>query len=87
MTTKLISLGEYRSNLSSLWKEAKTKNIRYVVMVRSQPVFEVNPIHGNVFDDDFVPEFVQLPDNQVTPELLAKIEATMRKPKSELMNI
>ncbi|MDD2916999.1 MAG: hypothetical protein PHH70_04110 [Candidatus Gracilibacteria bacterium] len=87
MTTKLISLGEYRSNLSSLWKEAKTKNIRYVVMVRSQPVFEVNPIHGNVFDDDFVPELVQLPDDQVTPELRKKIEASMKKPITSFHNL
>jgi len=44
MTTKLISLNQYRTNLTKLWKDAKEKNVRYVVMVHSKPVFEVTPI-------------------------------------------
>jgi len=46
MTTKLISLNQYRTNLTKLWKDAKEKNVRYVVMVHSKPVFEVTPISG-----------------------------------------
>ncbi len=87
MTTKLISLAEYRSNLSTLWKEAKTNNIRYVVMVRSEPVFEVNPIHGNTFTDDFIPKLVELPKEQITPELQQKIDTSMKKPISSFHNI
>ncbi len=50
MVTKLIWLNEYRSNLTKLWKESQKKKIRYIVMVHSKPVFEVNPILGNSFD-------------------------------------
>lgn len=86
MTTKLISLAEYRSNLSSLWKEAQEKNIRYIVMVRSEAVFEVNPIRGNIFDT-LVPRFEELPDNEVTPDIKAKLDSVMQKQVSELRNI
>ena len=44
MTTKLISLNEYRKNLSKLWKKAQKENIKYIVLVHSKPVFEVNPV-------------------------------------------
>jgi len=50
MITKLIGLNEYRSNLTKLWKESQKKKIRYIVMVHSRPVFEVNPILNNNFD-------------------------------------
>lgn len=45
MTTKIIGIKEYRQNITSLWKEAREKNIRYIVMYHSKPVFEVNPLH------------------------------------------
>jgi hypothetical protein len=44
MTTKIIGIKEYRKNITSLWKEARKKNIRYIVMYHSKPVFEVNPL-------------------------------------------
>ena len=44
MTTKTIGIKEYRKNLTSLWKTAREKNIRYIVMVHSKPVFELNPL-------------------------------------------
>ena len=44
MTTKLISLHEFRKNLSSIWKTAKKKNEVYIVMVHSKPVLEVRPV-------------------------------------------
>ena len=44
MTTKLISINEYRKNLSKLWKKAQKEKIRYIVLVHSKPVFEVNPV-------------------------------------------
>lgn len=43
MTTKVIGIKEFRQNITSLWKEARKKNIRYVVMYHSKPIFEVNP--------------------------------------------
>ncbi|MBD3330336.1 hypothetical protein GF354_02275 [Candidatus Peregrinibacteria bacterium] len=47
MTTKIIGIKKFRENITSLWKEAKKKKIRYIVMYHSTPVMEVNPI-----DDD-----------------------------------
>lgn len=42
--TKTIGLKEFRSNITTLWKTAQKKNIRYIVMHHSNPVFEVNPV-------------------------------------------
>lgn len=44
MTTKTIGIKEFRQNITSIWKEAREKNIRYIVMVHSKPVFELNPL-------------------------------------------
>lgn len=44
MTTKTIGIKEYRQNITTLWKEAREKNIRYIVMYHAKPVFEVNPL-------------------------------------------
>lgn len=44
MTTKIIGIKDYRKNITSLWKEAREKNIRYIVMYHARPVFEVNPL-------------------------------------------
>ena len=44
MTTKLIGIKQFRQNVTNLWKEARTKKIRYIVLFHSKPVFEVNPI-------------------------------------------
>lgn len=44
MITKIIGIKDYRENITSLWKEAREKNIRYIVMYHSKPVFEVNPL-------------------------------------------
>ncbi len=44
METKIISLAEFRKGVSHIWKEAKSKKIKYVVMVHSKPVFEVTPV-------------------------------------------
>ncbi|MFA5793251.1 MAG: hypothetical protein WC897_05300 [Candidatus Gracilibacteria bacterium] len=44
MTTKIIGIKEYRQNITSLWKEARKENIRYIVMYHSKPVFEVSPL-------------------------------------------
>lgn len=44
MTTKVIGIKKFRQNMTSLWKEAKKKNIRFIVLHHSQPVFEVKPL-------------------------------------------
>lgn len=50
MTTKTIGLKDFRTNITTLWKTAQKKGIRYIVMHHSRPVFEVNP----VMDDDIL---------------------------------
>jgi hypothetical protein len=55
MTTKIIGIKEYRQNITTLWKAARAKNIRYVVMYHSKPVFEVNPLQ----DDDELIEILR----------------------------
>ncbi len=57
MTTQLISLNEYRKNLSTIWKQAQEKNIKYVVLVHSKPVMEVKPIYNNIIEDDWDTEY------------------------------
>ena len=44
MTTKIIGIKKFRENITSLWKEAKKKKIKYIVMYHSKPILEVNPI-------------------------------------------
>lgn len=52
MLTKIISLKEYRQKITSLWKEANEKNIRYIVLHHSKPILDVKPYAGTevVFD-------------------------------------
>jgi len=57
MTTELISLNEYRKNLSTIWKKSQEQNIKYVVLVHSKPVMEVKPIYDNIIEDDWDTEY------------------------------
>lgn len=44
MTTKIIGIKNFRENITKLWKEAKKKNIRFIVMNHSEPILEVKSI-------------------------------------------
>ncbi|MAG29131.1 hypothetical protein CL632_03250 [bacterium] len=44
MTTQVIGIKEFRQNITSLWKDARKKNRRYIVMHHATPVFEVKPL-------------------------------------------
>jgi len=55
MTTKIINIREYRNNITSLWKEARDKKVKYIVLVHSKPAFEVKPI-----SEDFAIEEVEV---------------------------
>ncbi|MBT3864599.1 hypothetical protein HOE49_04315 [Candidatus Peregrinibacteria bacterium] len=44
MTTKIIGIKDFRQNITNIWREARDKNIRYIVMYHTTPIFEVNPI-------------------------------------------
>lgn len=54
MTTKIISLKDYRHNITSLWKESQKDNIRYIVLHHSKPVLDVRPFREDelVFEGD-----------------------------------
>ncbi|MBT3413095.1 MAG: hypothetical protein HOJ15_02935 [Candidatus Jacksonbacteria bacterium] len=49
MTTKIVGVKEFRDNMTRYWKKARKENIRYIVMHRSTPVLEVNPLMGDNF--------------------------------------
>ncbi len=53
MTTQLISINEFRRDISSLWKKAQAENIKYTVLSHWKAVFEVTPVINNVIDDDW----------------------------------
>ena len=73
MTTQLISLNNYRKNISTLWKKWKEENIKYIVMVHSQPVFEVIPIMDNSFEDNLL-ELVQVSEDNLPKNVLEKLD-------------
>lgn len=52
MTTKIVGIKDFRENITSIWREAREKNIRYIVMYHSTPIFEVNPLK----EDEFILE-------------------------------
>jgi hypothetical protein len=54
MLTKIISLKDYRRNITKLWKEAQEKGVRYIVLHHSKPILDVRPYQEEeiVFDDD-----------------------------------
>lgn len=44
MTTKIIGIKEFRNRINTLWKTARKKNIRYIIMYHSTPILEARPI-------------------------------------------
>ena len=55
MTTKFIGIKEFRQNLSRLSKEAREKNIRFIVMSHSVPLWKVEPLED---EDDLIDELI-----------------------------
>lgn len=44
MTTKAIGIKQFRQNMTSLWKEANNKQVKYIIMYHSKPILEVRPL-------------------------------------------
>lgn len=44
MKTKLIGIKQFRRDLTKLTKEARTKNVHFIVMRHSVPMFRVSPM-------------------------------------------
>lgn len=53
MKTRIISVKDWRQNLTKLWKEAEGKDIRYIVMSHSKPIYEVKPIFEDKLEIDW----------------------------------
>lgn len=87
MTTKIIGINEYRTKLTSLWKESKEKNIRYIVVVHNKPVFEVKPIFDDVIDVEFVPKLIEAKEEEVSPALRKTLATAVETSKTKLYNI
>ena len=85
MTTKIIGINEYRTKLTKLWKEAREKNVRYIVVVHNKPVLEVRPILWDTID--FEPQIIEAKQSEYSSSLSADIDEAMQIPKSDLHNI
>ena len=49
MTTKFIGLKDFRQNLAGYTKEAKVKNIRFIILKKNVPVLEVKALDEKNF--------------------------------------
>jgi antitoxin (DNA-binding transcriptional repressor) of toxin-antitoxin stability system len=57
MTTKFIGVKDFRQNMAKYAKQAKSGKVRYVVMNRTKPLFEITPFAGDeegVYSDEFL---------------------------------
>ncbi|MEK7673377.1 MAG: hypothetical protein AAB373_05855 [Patescibacteria group bacterium] len=52
MTTQFLGIKDFRQNLATFTKKSKNENIRYIILKKNVPVFEVRPID----EKDFVLE-------------------------------
>jgi antitoxin (DNA-binding transcriptional repressor) of toxin-antitoxin stability system len=66
MTTEMISLSEYRKNLSSLHLKSQKNQITYIVTVHGKPVWNITPIQkGDVgvttkYSQAFIDELAEM---------------------------
>jgi hypothetical protein len=49
MTTKFIGLKDFRQNLAGYTKEAKLKNVRFIILKKNVPVLEVKALDEKEF--------------------------------------
>jgi hypothetical protein len=49
MNTKLITLSDYRKNLSRYTQEAKEQDLFYIVMIHGKPALEVRPARESIY--------------------------------------
>lgn len=47
MMTKLIGIKEFRANVADYAKKAQKGNVKYIVMNRNKPLFEIKPFKKN----------------------------------------
>lgn len=87
MSTQIISLQDFRKNMSTLWKKARTKKIRYLVMSHSQPVFEVKPIFSDEYDTTAgytIPEYSEKEEREIDKAMMRhSVELAFRESPDE----
>ncbi|MBI4272981.1 hypothetical protein HY621_03965 [Candidatus Uhrbacteria bacterium] len=44
MQTHFVGLKEFRQNISTLTKKARSKNLRYIILLKNEPVLDVRPL-------------------------------------------
>lgn len=49
MTTKFIGMKEFRQNIATYTKQAKMKNIQFIILKKNVPVLEVKPVDEKKF--------------------------------------
>ncbi len=91
MRTEFISLQECRKSMSSLWKKANKENIKYIVMVHSNPVLEITPIRQHEMQVETIsPEEKKEMENMIKDRKAGKkenflsLEELKQKYKDEL---
>lgn len=47
MTTKIVNVKNWRDNMTKLCKETKGKDIQFIIVSNSVPIFKAEPIHDN----------------------------------------
>lgn len=47
MTTKTVGIKEFRADIARFAKKARKGNVRYIVMNRNSPLFEIKPFAEN----------------------------------------
>jgi hypothetical protein len=58
MTTKFIGIKDFRQNIAKYAKAAQSKKVRYVVMNRTKPLFEISPFDEDVYLESFYEQIV-----------------------------
>ena len=61
MTTQMIGVREFRQNMTTLYRKAQKKQVRYIVMNKNRPVFEVRPVEPKreIYLDSFIAEIAE----------------------------
>ena len=56
MNTKFIGIKDFRQNISDYAKRARKESVRFVIMNRNKPLFELKPFAEDTTLDSFVSE-------------------------------
>ncbi len=59
MTTKTIGIKEFRANISDVVTKAQKGNVRYIIMNRNRPLFEVRPFKTDATIDSLLNDIIE----------------------------